>query len=132
MAQASSIPVPIPAGLGRRVLAILIDWVASLLVVRLIFPDMQYPGNDSAVAILGVFYLEVTLFTWLIGSSFGQRIVGLAVIREAGGRLGLPAIALRTFLICLVIPALVYDSQGRGLQDRAAGSRVVLRKSVVV
>jgi uncharacterized RDD family membrane protein YckC len=132
VAQASSIPVPIPAGLGRRVLAILIDWVASLLVVRLIFPDMQYPGNDSAVAILGVFYLEVTLFTWLIGSSFGQRIVGLAVIREAGGRLGLPAIALRTFLICLVIPALVYDSQGRGLQDRAAGSRVVLRKSVVV
>jgi len=130
--QASSVPVPIPAGLGRRVLAILIDWVASLLVVRLIFPDMQYPGNDSAVAILGVFYLEVTLFTWLIGSSFGQRIVGLAVIREAGGRLGLPAIALRTFLICLVIPALVYDSQGRGLQDRAAGSRVVLRKSVVV
>ncbi len=132
MAQASSVPVPIPAGLGRRVLAILIDWVASLLVVRLIFPDMQYPGNDSAVAILGVFYLEVTLFTWLIGSSFGQRIVGLAVIREAGGRLGLPAIALRTFLICLVIPALVYDSQGRGLHDRAAGSRVVLRKSVVV
>ena len=131
MAQASSIPVPIPAGLGRRVLAILIDWVASLLVVRLIFPDMEYPGNDSAVAILGVFYLEVTLFTWLIGSSFGQRIVGLAVIREAGGRLGLPAIALRTFLICLVIPALVYDSQGRGLQDRAAGSRVVLRRSVV-
>jgi uncharacterized RDD family membrane protein YckC len=131
VAQASSIPVPIPAGLGRRVLAILIDWVASLLVVRLIFPDMEYPGNDSAVAILGVFYLEVTLFTWLIGSSFGQRIVGLAVIREAGGRLGLPAIALRTFLICLVIPALVYDSQGRGLQDRAAGSRVVLRRSVV-
>ncbi len=131
MAQASSVPVPIPAGLGRRVLAILIDWVASLLVVRLIFPDMQYPGNDSAIAILGVFYLEVTLFTWLIGSSFGQRIVGLAVIREAGGRLGLPAIALRTFLICLVIPALVYDSQGRGLQDRAAGSRVVLRRSVV-
>jgi len=131
VAQASSVPVPIPAGLGRRVLAILIDWVASLLVVRLIFPDMQYPGNDSAIAILGVFYLEVTLFTWLIGSSFGQRIVGLAVIREAGGRLGLPAIALRTFLICLVIPALVYDSQGRGLQDRAAGSRVVLRRSVV-
>lgn len=112
-------------------LAIIIDWVASLLVVRLLFPDMEYPGNDSAVAILGVFYLEVTLFTWLIGSSFGQRIMQIAVIREAGGRLGLPAIGLRTFLICLVIPALVYDSQGRGLQDRAAGSRVVLRASVV-
>ena len=28
-------------------------------------------------------------------------------------------------LICLVIPAVVYDSDGRGLQDRAAGSIVV-------
>ena len=126
----SAIPVPIPAGLGRRVIAIIIDWVASLLVVRLIFPGLEYPSNDSAVAILGIFYLEVVLFTWLIGSSFGQRIVGIAVIRNAGGRLGLPAISLRTFLICLVIPALVYDSDGRGLQDRAAGTRVVLRSSV--
>jgi len=126
-----SIPYPVPAGLGRRVVAILIDWVASLLVVRLIFPDVAYPGNESALAILGVFYLEVTLFTWLIGSSFGQRITGIAIIRVGGGRLGLPAVALRTFLICLVIPAVVYDSEGRGLQDRASGSRAVLRASVV-
>lgn len=121
----------VPAGLGRRLLAIIIDWAASILVVRLVLPQLEYPGNDSALAILGVFYLEVTVFTWLIGSSFGQRIMGIAVIREAGGRLGLPAVALRTFLICLVIPAVVYDSEGRGLQDRAAGTRVVLRSSVV-
>ena len=120
-----------PAGFGRRVVAILIDWIASLLVVRLLFPGMEYPGNDSAIAILGVFYLEVTVFTWLIGSSFGQRIMGIAVIRVGGGRLGLPAIALRTFLVCLVIPALVYDSQGRGLHDRAAGTQAVMRNSVV-
>lgn len=121
----------VPAGLGRRFLAIVIDWVACLLVVRLVFPQFEYPGNESAIAILGVFYLEVTVFTWLIGSSFGQRIMGIAVIRMAGGRLGLPAIALRTLLICLVIPAVVYDSEGRGLQDRAAGTRVVMRSSVV-
>lgn len=122
---------PVPAGLGRRLLAIIIDWIASLLVVRLVFPELPYPGNESALAILGVFYLEVTLFTWLIGSSFGQRITGVAVIKVGGGRLGLPAIALRTLLICLVIPAVVYDSEGRGLQDRASGSRAVLRASVV-
>lgn len=126
-----AVAAPVPAGLGRRLLAIVIDWVASLLVVRLVFPDLAYPGNDSALAILGVFYLEVALFTWLIGSSFGQRITGIAIIRVGGGRLGFPAIALRTFLICLVIPAVVYDSEGRGLQDRASGSRAVLRASVV-
>ena len=132
MASASAIPpVPLSAGLGRRAGAIVIDWLASLLVVRLLFPGLEYPGNDSALAILGVFYLEVTLLTWLIGSSFGQRILGVAIIRAAGGRLGFPAIALRTLLVCLVIPAVVYDSEGRGLQDRASGSRAVLRASIV-
>jgi uncharacterized RDD family membrane protein YckC len=120
----------VPAGFGRRVLAILIDWIASLLVVRLVLPGLEFPGNDSALATLGVFYLEIVVFTWLISASFGQRIVGIAVISVNGGRLGLPAIALRTLLICLVIPAVVYDSQGRGLHDRAAKSRVVLRSSI--
>ena len=118
------------AGLGRRVGAIVIDWLASMLVARLVFPSLPFPGNESALATLGVFFLEVTLFTWLIGASFGQRLLGIAVIRRQGGRLGLPAVALRTLLICLVIPALVYDSEGRGLQDRAAGSVVVLRSSL--
>ena len=119
------------AGLGRRLAAIVIDWGASMLVARLVFPGLPYPGNESALATLGVFFAEVTLFTWLIGASFGQRLLGIAVIRQQGGRLGLPATALRTLLICLVIPALVYDSEGRGLQDRAAGSVVVRRASLM-
>jgi len=32
---------------------------------------------------------------------------------------------LRTLLICLVIPAVIWDRDGRGLQDRAAGTVVV-------
>jgi hypothetical protein len=32
---------------------------------------------------------------------------------------------LRTLLILLVIPALVMDSDGRGLHDRIVGSRVI-------
>ncbi len=119
-----------PAGLLRRVGAILVDWLASMLVVRLIFSSLPYPGNEFALATLIVFFAEVTLFTWLTGSSFGQRIFGIAVIREGGGRLGLLSFALRTLLICLVIPAVVYDSAGRGLQDKAVGSRVVIRKSI--
>jgi uncharacterized RDD family membrane protein YckC len=110
--------------------AIMVDWLASMLVVRLIFSSLPYPGNEFALATLIVFFAEVTLFTWLTGSSFGQRIFGIAVIREGGGRLGLPSFALRTLLICLVIPAVVYDSAGRGLQDKAVGSRVVIRKSI--
>ncbi len=47
-----------------------------------------------------------------------------------GGRLGLGRVALRTVLICLVIPAVVIDSYGRGLHDRAVGSVVVRAGSV--
>jgi hypothetical protein len=34
-------------------------------------------------------------------------------------------IVLLTLLLCLVIPAVVMDSDGRGLHDRAVGSIVV-------
>jgi uncharacterized RDD family membrane protein YckC len=42
-------------------------------------------------------------------------------------RVGLVAMAVRTVLLCLVIPAAVMDSNGRGLHDIAAGT-VVLRR----
>lgn len=119
-----------PASLLRRVGAIIVDWIASMLVVGLVFSSLPYPGNEFALATLAVFFVEVTLFTWFTGSSFGQRLFGIAVVRQGGGRLRLPAFALRTLLICLVIPAVVYDSDGRGLQDKAVGSRVVLRRSI--
>jgi uncharacterized RDD family membrane protein YckC len=73
---------------------------------------------------LGIFALEVTVLTWLWGSSFGQRLVGLRVVGRTR-RLGLVATALRTVLICIVLPPLVWDADGRGLHDRAVDSLVV-------
>jgi uncharacterized RDD family membrane protein YckC len=72
-----------------------------------------------------VFIVEASVLTWLTGSSFGQRISGLGVASVDGGRLPLWRALLRNFLICLVIPAVVYDNQGRGLHDRLAGTYVV-------
>ena len=73
-----------------------------------------------------VFAVEVIVLTWLTGASFGQRILGLRVVSIQGGRLPLWRVAVRTLLLLLVIPAVVYDDQGRGLHDRMAGS-VVMR-----
>jgi uncharacterized RDD family membrane protein YckC len=119
----------VTASLGRRVLAIVLDWGAALVLARLI-PGTTYGSGDYALATLAIFALEIILLTWLTGSSFGQRIVGIAVVSENGGRLPLWRIIVRTALICIVIPALVYDSQRRGLQDLAVGSRVVMRTSI--
>lgn len=113
------------AWFGRRIVAFLIDWFASVLVALLAFPQFGYGTNASMLATLLVFALEVIVLTWLTGASFGQRILGLRVVSIDGGRLPLWRVVVRTALILLVIPAVVYDDQGRGLHDRAAGSMVV-------
>lgn len=115
------------AGFGRRIAALALDWVASILLVRVLFPSVPYGSPESSLATLGVFYVEAVVFVWLIAASFGQRLLGLAVVRVDGGRLGLGAALLRTMLLCLVVPAVVIDRDGRGLHDRAVGSVVVRR-----
>ena len=55
-------------------------------------------------------------------ASFGQRLLGVSVVGMDGGRLALWRVFVRTLLICLIIPAVVYDNTGRGLHDRAVGS----------
>jgi uncharacterized RDD family membrane protein YckC len=118
-------PLELPgevAGLGRRVAAIAIDWLASILLSRVIFGQLTYGSAESSFAILMIFIAEVVIFTWLMSASFGQRLLGISVVRLDGGRLALWRIVVRTLLICLIIPAVVYDSVGRGLHDRAVGS----------
>lgn len=118
----SSAPV---ASLLRRFAALCIDWLLSLGIVLLLFRQMAYGSTESSLLTLAVFAVEVILLTWLIASSFGQRVLGLVVLRTDGRRLGLWRVALRTLLICLVIPAVIYDSDGRGLHDRAVDSIVL-------
>ncbi|MGB7980721.1 MAG: RDD family protein [Candidatus Nanopelagicales bacterium] len=110
------------ASTGRRVVALFIDWFAALLISRALVGEPT--STLETFATLGIFALEVTVLTWLWGASFGQRIMGIRVLGRTH-RLGLVAAALRTLLICLVLPALVWDAQGRGLHDRAVDSLVL-------
>jgi uncharacterized RDD family membrane protein YckC len=114
------------AGFGRRLAAIAVDWLLAIGISLLLFREVSYGSQESSAAILLIFAAEVILLTWLLGSSFGQRLLGIRVLRVDGSRLGLGRAVLRTLLICLVIPAVVIDPSGRGLHDRAVGS-VVLR-----
>lgn len=110
------------AGTWRRIVALFVDWTAAGLLSRVLI-DATSPGLQSLVT-MGIFALEVTLLTWLTQASFGQRLVGIRVV-GLSRRLGLIACALRTVLICLLIPPLVWDADGRGLHDRAVDSVVV-------
>ncbi len=118
-------PAQSSAGFGRRLAALTIDWFASLGIALLVFRQYAYGSGDSMLATVAIFYIEIVFFTFLLGASFGQKILGLRVVSLQGGRLAAWRIAVRTLLILLVIPALVMDSDGRGLQDRLVGSQVV-------
>lgn len=108
------------SGWGRRVLAITLDWIACLLVARLLSED-----DPAPLFPLVVFFVEVAVLTALTGSSFGQRVLGIRIVSLAGGAVDPARVALRTLLLCLVIPAVVWDRNQRGLHDRAAKSVVV-------
>ena len=66
--------------------------------------------------------MVVTVLTWLGGASMGQRLLGLRVVRLGGRPIGLPRAFLRTLLVCLVVPAVVWDRDGRGMHDKLAGT----------
>jgi uncharacterized RDD family membrane protein YckC len=115
------------AGWGRRLGALLVDWIACLLLVRLFLPGIDYGTPASSLATMGFFLAELTLFTWLVGASFGQRLLGLAVVRLEGGAPGLVRAFLRSLQVCLLVPPLIWDRDGRGLHDRSVRT-VLLRR----
>jgi len=113
------------AGLGRRVLALTIDWAIASFSAALFYP-LQSSALGPSLFRLGVFVFEVALLTSLGGASAGQRVMGLRVLSWPDYLFLRPGpILLRTMLIALVIPAVVTDKDGRGLHDRAARSVVM-------
>ena len=114
---------------GSRVAAFVLDILASGLIGGLVNVLVTDPTpGQRAFAANGAFALEVVLLTALTGRSLGMRLVGLRVARlsDLGAPPGFVPAALRTALLMLVLPALVFDRDGRGLHDKAAGT-VTLR-----
>ena len=82
-------------------------------------------GLRESLLVSGVFIVEVGLLTGLLGFSIGKRFLGLRVEGPDGRPIGVPRALLRTFLLALVIPALVMNDERRGLHEVATTSRVV-------
>jgi uncharacterized RDD family membrane protein YckC len=84
-------------------------------------------SRSSSLYTMGVFVLESTVLTALLGGSFGKLVTGLRVVRLDGS--GRPPDLLRSLLrvvlICLVVPPVVYKPDGRGLHDLAADTATV-------
>ena len=72
-----------------------------------------------------VFGAEVYVLTALTGFTVGKRLLGLRVVRLDGKPVGLWWALVRTLLLLAVVPPLVFDSDLRGLHDKAANTLVI-------
>jgi uncharacterized RDD family membrane protein YckC len=116
--------------MGRRLLALIVDWVLCYLIAStvvghsvLTVTDAHY--QDAQWAALLLFTLEVYLLTAVSGLTVGKRLLRIRVIRTGGGAPGFKWAAVRTVLLLFVIPACLSDRDSRGLHDRAADTIVV-------
>ena len=107
------------AGQGRRLGALLIDWAIAYLIVEAF--GWHPSSAQGQWGVLAVFAAEHLLLLSTLGYTIGKRIFGLRV-----GRLGGPLtplnVVVRTVLLMLLIPAVIWDRDGRGLHDRIPGT----------
>ena len=106
------------AGWGRRIGAIIVDWAIALLITQVIF-------RTSSWVTLGVFGIEYVVMLPMLGATIGMRLFRIGVITAGGVQPGLLMTLVRTVLLCLAVPALIWDRDQRGLHDKAAGTVVV-------
>jgi len=108
------------APVGRRVMALFIDWALCTLIASAFLRGQAL----GPVAVLGAEYL---VLVGTGGATVGHRLLGLVVRTSDGTPAGPLRALVRTVLLCLVIPAVVWDADGRGMHDRAAGTVIVRR-----
>jgi uncharacterized RDD family membrane protein YckC len=107
------------AGFGPRILAIVIDWLPCSMAAQLL-------TANPAFSALALFAASTAVSVGIAGRTVGHAAAGLRVALLDGHRAGIGAAVIRTVLLCLLIPPVVYNTDGRGLHDRAAGT-IVLR-----
>jgi hypothetical protein len=105
------------ASMPRRVLALLIDWLLSLVIA--------YWLTHSEFWTIVVFAIEVYILTALMGTTVGKRLAGIRVVRLSGGPVGFGWALVRTAILLTVVPPLLTDRDLRGLHDRASDTVVV-------
>jgi uncharacterized RDD family membrane protein YckC len=109
------------AGFGRRLVALVVDWVLCLLIAGWLLRSVPV-GQFAPLLVLLV---ENVLLVGTVGATIGHRLLGMRVETPAGGAPGVGRALIRSVLLCLAVPPLLWDRDQRGLHDRLAGTLVV-------
>lgn len=116
---------------GQRLGAFVVDALASALVAGLFVQMLRRSSGDAASRLPGSwslipFTVDYVLGLLVAGRTLGMYLFSLRVIRiDRNAAIDPWRAALRTFLLLLLIPAVIWDRDGRGLHDRVTDTAVV-------
>ena len=113
---------------GPRITAFLVDAIASSLVAALVVSAVGAQGTAHAPGLWSwiPFALDYVVGLLVAGRTLGMYLLKIRVIRVDRDAAVDPVRAIvRTALLSLLIPALVWDRDGRGLHDRFTDTAVV-------
>ncbi len=79
---------------------------------------------------LGVFAAMYFVLVSVTGYTVGYRLVGIRLGAPGRPSLSPIQVLVRTVLLCLFVPAVVWGKDGRGMHDRAAGTALVRVRGV--
>lgn len=111
------------APVGRRLVAFLLDSLAAVLVV--LTTGTRPSDRDYGTLVLIVFFLLTTLALGFTGRTLGQAVMRMQLLDLRSSRFQPLRVVLRQLLLLLLVPACIWDSDGRGLHDKAAGTVLV-------
>ena len=113
------------ASWGSRIGAIFIDWFVALGVALALVGSPEPGDQRFSLFVLLVFIFEYVVLLATAGRTIGMAILGLRVLPVGSNRLNVLRVLIRSVLLALVIPAVIYDRDRRGLHDKAARTVVV-------
>ena len=110
-------------GLGRRFAALMVDWLACYFIITAVSGGLGATTPNRSLDVLGLFFAEILLLTWLQGATLGHRIFGIRIVRFSdGGRITALQSLIRSALLVSVIFAITFDENGRGIHERLSQS----------
>jgi uncharacterized RDD family membrane protein YckC len=109
---------------GRRMVGVLIDWLMSYAIAIGFF--VEFGDSSMGAVVFLVFTAQYLIFAALGGATPGHRIMGLKIVRFSDGGMPTPVQALiRTSLLILIVTAITFDQNGRGINERLSNTVLV-------
>lgn len=114
---------------GRRMLGLAIDWALCSAIAYGFLPERD--GLPDSLTTLAIFTLQYFIFTIAGGATPGHRIVGLKIVRFSDEGAPTPKAALiRIALLVIVVTAITFDQNGRGINERLSNTVLVATRKL--